>query len=343
VAQLSEAYAEAPPEPPAAAPDEFEHRSRIDPRIAVVDLDELVVAGSPRLDGQDERHARMLAALTGALPPIVVHRGSMRVIDGAHRLRAAQLRGQREIEVRFFDGGEEEAFILAVGANVADGLPLPLADRTGAAHRILQFRPAWSNRRIASVVGLAANTVAAIRRRATGQSACLPIRVGADGKARPVDPNQGREAASRLIAQDPGASLREIARRSGISPGTVRDVRERMRRGESPLVQPAVPVRRTAAVPVDLARAAAEPVPAPGDGRELLGSLRSDPSLRFNQVGRSLLRWLEVCAVDQQGWEQVLRNIPPHCAELVADAARECARTWEKVADEVRRRGDEQL
>jgi ParB-like chromosome segregation protein Spo0J len=327
------------------APGEFEHLSRIDPRIALVDLDELVVSGSPRLEGQDERHARMLAALTGALPPIVVHRESMRVIDGAHRFRAAQLRGQRGIEVRFFDGGEEEAFILAVSANVANGLPLSLADRTEAAHRILQFRPAWSNRRIASVVGLAANTVAAIRRRATGQSARLPIRVGVDGKARPVDPNHGREAASRLIAQDPGASLREIARRSGISPGTVRDVRERMRRGESPLVQLAVPVRRTGAVAVDLARAAAEPVPTPGDatgdGRELLGSLRNDPSLRFNQVGRSLLRWLEVCAVDQQGWEQVLRNIPPHCADLVADAARECARTWEKVADEVRRRGDD--
>jgi hypothetical protein len=120
-----------------------------------------------------------------------------------------------------------------------------------------------------------------------------------------------------------------------------------MRRGESPLVQLAVPSQRTDAAAVHLARPVREEVDRTAgtgptaDARELLGGLRNDPSLRFNQVGRSLLRWLEVCAVDPQGWEQVLQNVPPHCTELVAAAARECARTWDKVAEDVQRRGDE--
>jgi hypothetical protein len=61
----------------------------------------------------------------------------MRVIDGMHRLRAAQLRGDHGVEVKFFDGDADEAFIAAVRANITHGLPLTLADRKAAAQRIL--------------------------------------------------------------------------------------------------------------------------------------------------------------------------------------------------------------
>ena len=43
----------------------------------------------------------------------------MRVIDGMHRLRAAILNGRSSIEVEFFDGSDEEAFIRAVEQNVS--------------------------------------------------------------------------------------------------------------------------------------------------------------------------------------------------------------------------------
>jgi AraC family transcriptional regulator len=74
----------------------------------------------------------------------------MRVIDGMHRLRAAILNRCRSIEVEFFDGDDEEAFIRAVGQNVAHGLPLTPAGRKDAAARILRFRPALSDRSVAS-------------------------------------------------------------------------------------------------------------------------------------------------------------------------------------------------
>jgi hypothetical protein len=65
-----------------------------------VPLSRLVTGDSPRLCGENSSHARMLASLRDALPPISVHRPTMRVIDGMHRLRAARLRGADKIKVR---------------------------------------------------------------------------------------------------------------------------------------------------------------------------------------------------------------------------------------------------
>ncbi|MEV7203411.1 winged helix-turn-helix domain-containing protein [Streptomyces griseoluteus] len=63
------------------------------------------------------------------------------------------------------------------------------------------------------------------------------VRVGRDGRARAVGEGsaRAREVACRLLREEPGASLREIARRAGLSPATVADVRDRLRRGEDPL------------------------------------------------------------------------------------------------------------
>ncbi len=131
----------------------------------MVPVSALQDADSPRISGEDAEHVRRLAEVA-QWPPITVHRPSMRVIDGMHRLNAARLRGQGEIEVRFFDGTAPEAFVLAVRLNTRHGLPLSLSDRKAAADRILASHPQWSDRLVASVTGLAAKTVAEIRRRA---------------------------------------------------------------------------------------------------------------------------------------------------------------------------------
>src|SRR5215204_7137150 len=72
--------------------------------IQLVPVRSLLPADSPRQAGVDLEHTRMLAGIDERLPPIIVHRSTMRVIDGAHRLGAALLRGDEMIEVRFFDG-----------------------------------------------------------------------------------------------------------------------------------------------------------------------------------------------------------------------------------------------
>src|SRR5256885_2071124 len=74
-------------------------------------VDALRDADSPRAKGVDVDHVRTLAEAGGKLPPIIVHRATMRVIDGMHRLTVARLEGRIEVGVRFFDGTEDEAFL----------------------------------------------------------------------------------------------------------------------------------------------------------------------------------------------------------------------------------------
>ncbi|GHE62418.1 hypothetical protein GCM10018785_34240 [Streptomyces longispororuber] len=207
---------------------------RVDRREVVdVEIAALSTACSPRLSGVDADHVEVLAAVRAALPPITVHHPTMRVIDGLHRVRAAELRGRATIPARFFHGAEADAFVLAVEANIAHGLPLTTADRKGAARRIITSHPHWSDRMIASVAGIAPGTVAEIRRRAPG-GARGTSRLGQDGRVRPVNGAEGRRLAGEIIAANPGLSLRQVARAARISPETVRDVRNRMLRGEDP-------------------------------------------------------------------------------------------------------------
>jgi ParB-like chromosome segregation protein Spo0J len=283
-------------------------------------------ADSPRRAGEDISHIEMLSSIEERLPPILVHRGTMRVIDGMHRLRAAKLRGDDRIQVSYFDGTEQEAFVLAVTANTTHGLPLSLGDRTLATERIIASQPTWSDRAIAAAVGLGARTVGNIRRRMQDEAGVerVSARTGRDGRVRPLDNSMGRMRASALIKQRPEASLREIAREVGVSPSTVRDVRQRLERGEDPLPQ--------------MGRGRREK-PA---GREalslMLEGLQSDPSLRFTEAGRTVLRWVHSRAIRADEWAEVEHKVPAHCAYILANVARSCADEWIAIAEELEQR-----
>jgi len=305
-------------------------------------IESLLPADSPRLHGESATHVEMLARLDASLPPILVHRPTMRVIDGMHRLRAAALRNQRLIATRFFEGDQDDAFILAVATNRAHGLPLTLTDRASAAARIIRAHPHRSDRWVAALTGLAARTVSEIRRRTDADASRPQVRIGRDGRVRPLNAAEGRRAASELIARRPDATLREIARVAGISLGTARDVRERLRRGEDPLP----PTRRGDRDHRPVATVTkAEPDVRPDaetcaglDPAEMLQNLRNDPSLRFTESGRRLLQWLHLHAVGPVGWEDVVAGAPPHCAYVLADLASACAREWSLFGMQLRER-----
>lgn len=152
---------------------------------STVPLTALTGGLSPRTCGEDAEHVRRLLESGVSLPPIVVHRPTMRVVDGMHRLSVARLRGQRDIAVVFFDGDDNEAFELAVQLNVAHGLPLTLAERRSAAARLLTMRPEWSDRRVAESAGLSPKTVGVVRR-TTAEIPQLTTRAGRDGRTRAV-------------------------------------------------------------------------------------------------------------------------------------------------------------
>jgi ParB-like chromosome segregation protein Spo0J len=303
----------------------------------VVPLDMLLPADSPRQVGEDAEHIRMLAASEAVLPPIIVHRATMRVIDGMHRVGAARLQGRDSIEVTFFDGNEAEAFVMAVQANVAHGLPLSRSDREAAAARIMASRPRWSDRAIAAATGLAAATVATIRRRTAVNSPETDVRIGRDGRARPLDGAEGRLLASTVIAARPDTSLREIAKAAGISPATARDVRERMHRGDDPVP----PKQRRSRRKKPESPTPRAPQTSPREEREptsVLESLRQDPSLRFAESGRALLRWLSGHTVNPGDWRAFVDGTPPHCANIVAGLARSYAKEWLDFAGELEER-----
>jgi DNA-binding CsgD family transcriptional regulator len=291
------------------------------------------------------QHIELIAQLPASLPPILVHRPTMRVIDGMHRLRAAQLKHQTSITARFFDGTSDDAFVLAVRANQAHGLPLTIRDREAAAERIIAAQPHNSDRTIASITGLAPRTVASLRRRVSAPD--HTSRIGRDGRLRPLNIAAGRLLARDAIEQNPRASLREIAAIAGVSPATARDVRERLRRGESP-----VPAGHSAGTaqrdPANDQPAHTEPAqpqhrptgshPTPRDRVALLRTLNKDPTLRFSQSGRSVLRWLFARAKGTDSWEAVLDHIPPHCRYIVAELAHACANEWLALAERLRER-----
>ncbi|MEU8521281.1 ParB/RepB/Spo0J family partition protein [Streptomyces sp. NBC_01216] len=332
-------------------PTNFTHR---------VHIEALLPADSPRLNGVDESHVRRLADTYASLPPILVHRPTMRVIDGSHRVAAAVLAGRDSVEAHYFDGPEEDAFLRSVSANTAHGLPLTVSDRKAAAARILRSHTDLSDRAVATYTGLDAKTVAAVRRSSTEDARRSNTRVGSDGKAHPLDRTTERLHAARLMASRPDLPLRAIVKETGLSLGTAHDVRQRLRRGESP-----VPDQRrgtvaardgaTAPAPPDAGAPAAATTarasgpsagsaarqPAVGaSGRtrtslETLRNLAGDPSLRHSESGRHFLRWLHTHFLVDDSWRQQLDAVPPHCAATVAELALQCAQTWRRFAEDL--------
>ncbi|WP_237524869.1 transcriptional regulator [Streptomyces sp. SID5643] len=286
----------------------------------------------------------------------------MRVIDGMHRLLAALVRGQATIDVEFFEGTTEDAFLRAVEANIAHGLPLTHADRRAAATRIIASHPQMSDRAIARASGLGAKAVAAIRRRSSDAVPQLNARIGRDGRVRPLSSVEGRWRAAELMAENPQASLRQVARIAGISPATASDVRKRIQSGELPAPvrpettktpdtpQPPPPTHDTntthdthtdathtttppRTTPFGHNR---KPKPAPPDPATVLDKLLRDPSLRLKEEGRHLLRLLQQNATAE--WNHLTAAVPPHCGELVGTLARQYAATWLEFAEDLDQR-----
>lgn len=259
-------------------------------------------------------HVRVLTESVDNWPPIVIHNQTMQIIDGVHRVHAALLLGRESIKARFFFGTSAEAFIHAVQCNIEHGLPLTLAERTAAAERVMGLYPEWSDRRLAASVGLSPKTVAGIRSRVGKDHLNPDVRIGLDGRARRIPDHPRQEIGDPAASDNPDAA-------GGTGGGDD---------------------GRTGGEQVPL-----HPVPAPG--RELgpmasakyaeaIMALRKDPSLRFSESGRILLRLLDANLLPSQEWDRLAASIPPHRASQIVEAAYDCAQTWQAFAQRIKRR-----
>lgn len=305
----------------------------------------------PRTTGLRAKHLRaLMAAADGALPPIVVHAPTMRVIDGMHRLEAARRRGADTVEAVLFDGDESAALVAALRLNAAGGLPLSLADRKRAAARLLDAQPAWPDRAVASMTGLPPATVAALRRPRPRPARAVPgSGVGPDGRIRPVSGEDRRRMAGEMLALNPKLSPRQVARAVGVPPETVRAIRQSMqerkqpRRSQNTGSDASGRVKKPVRAATATRRAKGqEPSPPPDQYADLIERLKADPSLRSSDAGRSLLRLLTLhSALHAEDWDRIAAQVPAHRLTDVAELAAACARVWSDIAARLTERAEQ--
>jgi hypothetical protein len=259
-----------------------------------------------RQEGTDPAHVRLLADAAGSvqLPAILVQKSGSRIIDGLHRLEVAKLRGEWSINARVVDCTDSEALVLAIRSNTLHGLPLSRADRISSAKRVLAAHSDWSDRAVAAITGLSAKSIASLRNTSTRDMQFTGKRLGRDGKRHPVLPTEGRRRAAEYISAHPDASLRQIARETDVSLGTVHDVKDKLRRGLAPvpvtpvtpetpgalvaLEAPMVPV--TPGHPADQAAGGLAALRAVGDSRSALQSQPSAPVRAIRADARPVRR-----------------------------------------------------
>jgi hypothetical protein len=283
-----------------------------DEQFAPASLESLTSGDVIRVNGLNMDHVRLLANLENRFPPILVEQHTMRIVDGMHRFAAAKLRGDQDIDVQFFKGNREEAFIEAVRANSTHGLPLTLGDRRAAANRLVHAHSDWSDRMIAELVGLSPKTVGVVRRSSTEEIPQSRTRIGKDSRIRrlPARPSKQRNADG--VAED------------HVEPGMLQSAKpkalpcaQKSAPGPVPLQKPQRYTRITAA-----------------SAQATYRAMCMDPSLRMTDTGRFLLRLLDLHLVHGGEWEQLPANLPPHRASSVVDLARECAMKWLDLADQ---------
>jgi hypothetical protein len=272
-------------------------------------------------------HVDRLIGAVADWPPLLVQRSDLTVIDGLHRLAAALELGVANVAVVFYDGLPEDAFVEAIRANVSYGLRLTLSERKNAASRLLATRPHWSDRRIARTCCLAGGTVKQLRNKIAlpVPSATAPIqrRLGSDGKLRPTRPSEQRRAIGEALMQDPDASLKAIAARTGCSPATVRAVRASLR----PARARPEPVALSAGLPSSGA-----------SGARPLKPWESDLGCASELPPRQFAAWFDRTTLEQSECYRYAANVPLSRVYEVAEEATRRARLWAEFANALERR-----
>jgi ParB-like chromosome segregation protein Spo0J len=287
-----------------------------DVKIFRLPLGAIRLVSSPRLGPMRRSHLSLLAATNGNWPPILVNRGDNSIVDGRYRFWAAQALGQPDIRCTYFEGDPDSAFLEAVRRNIRHGLPLSLRERKHAARQVLKRHSDWSDRRVARVCGLSADVVADLRpRRArpTDGDRQLDIRVGRDGRRRPVDAQAVRDRVVRALEERPSASLREIARTVGTSPETVRSLRARL----------TTPSKSDRSQP-----SASHPS---SESDRVSEFPRERPPAVFRELPVSFMEWFDRTAIHDE-WRQFEWTIPAKCITEIEAEARRRARTWTQFA-----------
>jgi transposase-like protein len=327
--------------------------------VVVIRVEALRAGPEFREGGITEAHVLSLAELEGRWPPILVTADHL-VIDGRHRLAAAQRLGLTELPARVFEGSPDEAFVEFVRCNVGHGLPLSLSERRRAVGHILGAHPEWSDRRVARLCALSPTTVGKLRSELAqaelaqselaqselpagcpdAQSGHPESRVGLNGRLRSVNPEGVRARVVEALSARPQSSLRAVAQEVGVSPETVRTVRKSL---QAPAAGDGSRngARRRGPDPSETPLPSETPIPdiawlADLVGRGRLATAtepwREDRALSSLACGEGFLSWFDGSAVDEAECWRFLPEVPLSRVYMVADEARRRATCWASFA-----------
>jgi ParB-like chromosome segregation protein Spo0J len=310
-----------------------------------------------RTGGLEQDHVAALMETASQWPPIVVWGDECLVVDGAHRVAAARRLGHRRIPAVRFVGSADDAFVESVHRNVAHGLPLTVSDRKRAASRVLTSHRNWSDSRIGYVCGLSGKTVARLRRDGSPlelESATevfhVHRRIGLDGKARPARRDGTQERIRLALLDNPGATLRTIARAVGASPETVRTVRARLATDHTDVTASVATADASLDKSASIARiydrtvdrpgraepsraepSRAEPGRADGTSRVTRSDWDGDSALLTCDDGGEFAQWFALHNVDDE-WHRFVGVVPVGRIYNVVDEARRRAAAWNSFA-----------
>ncbi len=305
--------------------------------VHAVSVADLSVGYSPRQMKVDHDHVAALADVVDRLPPVVVDERTMTVIDGVHRVEAYRKLGRSRIPALMFRGNDMEALVIAIQANIQHGKPLNRGERQEAARALLHECPERSDRWVGEVCGVSHTTVAVLRRSVSAADA--KVRMGRDGRRRPVDPSLGQAAVARVMAENPTASIRQAAGAAGVAPSTVQRLAAGLARSQKPPL-PAVgfTVRATVGGSHD-DRPHGDPPHGdpphgdrPHDDRPH-GDLVADPVRHSSCEGAEVTTWLARTSVSVEDLYAHLASLPLSRVYEVADECRRRARSWAQMAD----------
>jgi hypothetical protein len=136
----------------------------------------------------------------------VKHGRGYLLVDGFHRLAAAQNLNFKHITVEVLDPPEDgDLHALAFALNAAHGRPLTLSDRRAFADRLLRTHPEWADREVGRRCGLSQPTVAKVRE-GLEQEAHIPAmdtRLGRDGNTYPATQRRAAPNDAPVIPDRP--------------------------------------------------------------------------------------------------------------------------------------------
>ncbi len=285
--------------------------------VEAVPVRKLKAGLSPRSGDLNEANIEALAEVIDRLPPILVHKESMTVIDGHHRLEAVRRAGHELIGAVLVATTLAEAAALAIVANVAHGLPLTISERKEAASRLIEATPDQSDRSIAVLCGLAPSTVAKVRARCLGSTTGYDNRLGVDGHRRGRCSDEVKERLAASLHDRPDQSYRTLGRDVGVSASTV----SRLARRGAPR----------------LGRGTSRN----GKGSDATSSgvsATSDVALSSLPEAEGFVAWFDSHRIESTAWRRYLPLVPLSRVYEIADECRARAAAWSEMASALEHR-----